>query len=140
MFQAQEERLLDREGLIHEIATQYSIRGFDVSPLERDQVTDFTTKLGALLAQQTTGVEHIQVHLVDHSEVYLVLTSLYLKDEIQQSNVTYNERSRQLHANLERYKQQRATNRSRIVRISHLVEQSLLTGSLGKAPVRYRIY
>ncbi|KAN0123479.1 P-loop containing nucleoside triphosphate hydrolase protein [Russula decolorans] len=95
---AQDERLLDREGLIHEIATQYSIRGFDVSPLERDQVTDFTTKLGALLTQQTTGVERIQ-------------------DEIQQSNVTYNERSRQLHATLERYKQQRATNRSRIAKL-----------------------
>lgn len=95
---AQDERLLDREGLIHEIATQYSIRGFDVSPLERDQVTDFTTKLVALLTQQTTGVERIQ-------------------DEIQQSNVTYNEQSRQLHANLERYKQQRATNRSRIAKL-----------------------
>jgi hypothetical protein len=41
---------------------QYSIRGFDVSPLERDKVTDFTTKLGSLLAQRTTEVERIQVH------------------------------------------------------------------------------
>ncbi|KAF8476550.1 P-loop containing nucleoside triphosphate hydrolase protein [Russula ochroleuca] len=95
---AQEERILDREALIHEIATQYSIRGFDVSPLERDKVTEFTTKLGGLLTQQTAGVERIQ-------------------NEIQQSNATYNERSRQLHATLEKYKQQRASNRTRIAKL-----------------------
>ncbi|KAH9969662.1 P-loop containing nucleoside triphosphate hydrolase protein [Russula dissimulans] len=92
---AQEERILDREALIREIAAQYSIRGFDLSPLERDKVTDFTAKLGSLLAQQSTEVKRVQ-------------------NEIQQSNATYNERSRQLHATLERHKQQRASNRSRI--------------------------
>ncbi|KAI9509211.1 P-loop containing nucleoside triphosphate hydrolase protein [Russula earlei] len=95
---AQEERILDREALIREIATHYGIRGFDMSPLERDKLTDFTTKLGLLLSQQTTEVERVQ-------------------NEIQQSNTTYNERSRQLHAALERDKQQRASNRSRIAKL-----------------------
>jgi DNA repair protein RAD50 len=61
LFQAQEERILDREALIREIATQYGIRGFDVSPLEHNRVIDFTTKLGSLLAQQTAEVESIHV-------------------------------------------------------------------------------
>ncbi|KAH9065351.1 hypothetical protein EDB87DRAFT_1749578 [Lactarius vividus] len=95
---AQEERVLDREALIREIATQNSIRGFDVSPLERDKVLDFTTKLGSLLVQQTAEVDRIQ-------------------NEIVQSNATYNEKSRQLHASLERSKQQRTTNRSRISKL-----------------------
>ena len=62
LLKAQEERILDREALIREIAAQYNIRGFDVSPLEHNRVIDFTTKLGSLLAQQTTEVESIQVH------------------------------------------------------------------------------
>ncbi|KAN0125486.1 P-loop containing nucleoside triphosphate hydrolase protein [Lactarius tabidus] len=95
---AQEERIHDRETLIHEIATQNGIRGFDVSPLERDKVQDFSTKLSTLSAQQTAEVERIQ-------------------NEILQSNATYNEKSRQLHASLERYRQQRASNRSRISKL-----------------------
>ncbi|KAI9443279.1 hypothetical protein H4582DRAFT_1808403 [Lactarius indigo] len=95
---AQEERVLDREVLIREIAAQNGIRGFDTSPLERDKVLDFTTKLSSLLVQQTAEVDRIQ-------------------NEIVQSNATYNEKSRQLHASLERSKQQRATNRSRISKL-----------------------
>ena len=76
LFQAQEERILDREALIREIATQYSIRGFDVSPLEHNRVIDFTTKLGSLLGQQTTEVERIQVHSwCNYSQPDLPLTS-----------------------------------------------------------------
>ncbi|KAH9080471.1 hypothetical protein EDB83DRAFT_2339604 [Lactarius deliciosus] len=95
---AQEERVLDREALIREIAAQNGIRGFDASPLERNKVLDFTTKLSSLLVQHTAEVDRIQ-------------------NEIVQSNATYNEKSRQLHASLERSKQQRATNRSRISKL-----------------------
>ncbi|KAH9049850.1 hypothetical protein EDB84DRAFT_1555814 [Lactarius hengduanensis] len=102
---AQEERVLDREALIREIATQNGIRGFDVSPLERDKVLDFTTKLSSLLVQQTAEVDRIQ-------------------NEIVQSNATYNEKSRQLHASLERSKQQRATNRSRISKLQSDITSS----------------
>jgi hypothetical protein len=78
LSQAQEERILDREALIREIATQYSIRGFDVSPLEQNRVIDFTTKLGSLLAQQTTEVEHIQVQpWCNYSQPDLPLTPRY---------------------------------------------------------------
>ncbi|KAH8998513.1 hypothetical protein EDB92DRAFT_1835583 [Lactarius akahatsu] len=95
---AQEERVLDREALIREIAAQNGIRGFDTSPLERNKVLDFTAKLSSLLVQQTAEVDRIQ-------------------NDIVQSNTTYNEKSRQLHASLERSKQQRATNRSRISKL-----------------------
>lgn len=119
------------------MATQYGIRGFDVSPLEPDKIPEFITKLGSLLAQQRNEVERLQVVRTGYPQPYLALTS-YIQNEIQQSNATYNERSRQLHTTLERHKQQRANNRSRIVRIYYVVEQSVLTGSVGKASVRYR--
>ncbi|KAH9179304.1 P-loop containing nucleoside triphosphate hydrolase protein [Lactarius sanguifluus] len=94
-----------REALIREIATQNGIRGFDVSPLERNKVLDFTTKLSSLSVQQTAEVDRIQ-------------------NEIVQSNATYNEKSRQLHASLERSKQQRATNRSRISKLQSDIASS----------------
>ena len=80
---------------------------------------DFTAKMGVLLTQQTTGVERLQVRCGRPLRTVSRAHVSYLKNEIQQSNVTYNERSRQLHATLERYKQQRANNRSRIVCISY---------------------
>ncbi len=61
LFQAQEERILDRETLIHVIAAKYSIRGFDVSPLQSDRVTDFTAKLASSVAQQSTEVERMHM-------------------------------------------------------------------------------
>ncbi|SRR6266702_948136 len=56
--------MLDREALIREIAAQNGIRGFDASPLERDKVLDFTTKLSSLLVRQTAEVDRIQVRLM----------------------------------------------------------------------------
>jgi hypothetical protein len=62
LFQAQEERIQEREALIRETAKQYNIRGFDISPLEHNSVIDFTMRLGSLLAQQMAEVEGIQVY------------------------------------------------------------------------------
>ncbi|KAI0269907.1 hypothetical protein BC834DRAFT_819813 [Gloeopeniophorella convolvens] len=102
---AQEERIRDREALIREIAAQFNIRGFDTSPLERDRIADFTTKLASLLSQQTAETDHVQ-------------------SDINDSNSTYNEKSRQLHAVSERHKQQWASNRSRISKLQSDISSS----------------
>ena len=65
--------------------------------------------------------------------------TITLQNEIIQSNATYNEKSRQLHASLERHKQQRANNRSRIVRTLHFIVRPFLTPSLVKATIGHHI-
>jgi DNA repair protein RAD50 len=69
--------MLDREALIREIAAQNAMRGFDVSPLERDKILDFTTKLSSLLVQRTAEVDRIQVRLTSagsYSDPALTIT------------------------------------------------------------------
>ncbi len=67
------------------------------------------------------------------------LTQVTLQNEILQSNASYNEKSRQLHANLERCKQQRANNRSRIVCVPRVRVESTLTLISVKATVGHFI-
>lgn len=68
MLQAQEARIADRETLIHEICTKQGIKGFDHSPLERDQVLDFLERLSNMQAKQNDETEDLQVGNV-HIEI-----------------------------------------------------------------------
>jgi hypothetical protein len=131
--------MLDREALIREIAAHNGMRGFDVSPLERDKILDFTTKLSSLSVQQTAEVDRIQVRLTRAGSYSYPALTIMLQNETLQSNATYNEKSRQLHASLERYKQQRANNRTRIVCVLHVILGPFLTPSLGEATIGHYV-
>jgi hypothetical protein len=47
--------------MIRTISTRHSIRGYDRSPIEADQVVEFTTKLTELRRKQNAETERIQV-------------------------------------------------------------------------------
>lgn len=92
---AQEQRLADREELVRELSTKYELKGFDYSPLEKEKVAEFTSRLSDLLRRETMEAEKIQ-------------------EEANTRNKEYQERSRQLHADLERLRQMKATLRNQI--------------------------
>ncbi|KAI0057825.1 hypothetical protein BV25DRAFT_1994717 [Artomyces pyxidatus] len=95
---AQEDRIVDRETLIREMAAQYGVRGFATSPLEPDMVADFTTRLLALQRQQTAEMERI-------------------RSEGRARNEEYMSKSRKLHADWEALKNQRVNDRGRITKL-----------------------
>ncbi|KZT23428.1 P-loop containing nucleoside triphosphate hydrolase protein [Neolentinus lepideus HHB14362 ss-1] len=92
---AQEQRLAEREELIRDLSTKYQIKGYDYSPLEKEKAAEFTSRLSDLLRRETIDAEKIQ-------------------DEVNAKNKEYQERSRQLHADLERLKQMKSSLRNQI--------------------------
>ena len=97
-------------------------------------------KLGALLTQQTTGVERIQVHLVDNLNCILCL-------RFNASRMKFNKAmpltTNDLDNCMPRWKD---TSSSELPTAAELyvyltsLNNHFLTGNLGKAPVRCRIY
>lgn len=59
--QQQEERISDREKLISEISTQHNIKGYNHTPLEREKVIDFISRLNELQRKQRMEFEKLQV-------------------------------------------------------------------------------
>ncbi|KAG6818307.1 hypothetical protein H0H93_006082, partial [Arthromyces matolae] len=57
---AQKQRLVEREQLIHEIADKHNIKGFNITPLEREKVVDFLSKLADLKNKHRTELERLQ--------------------------------------------------------------------------------
>ncbi|KAL6304328.1 P-loop containing nucleoside triphosphate hydrolase protein [Sparassis latifolia] len=91
----QEQRIADRESSIRDISAKYQIKGFDHSPLSREQIQDFIVKLGDLRRRQ-------------HSETNR------LQGENKAKNDEYNEKSRHLHTELQGFKQQKLSIRDRV--------------------------
>jgi DNA repair protein RAD50 len=61
MGQAQEQRIADREALIREISGKHNIKGYDHSPLEREKVIEFISRLDGLQRRQNVELEKLQV-------------------------------------------------------------------------------
>lgn len=59
--QAQEQRIADREELIREISAKHQLKGYDHSPLEREKVAEFVTKIGDLRRRQNAETDKLQV-------------------------------------------------------------------------------
>ncbi|KAF8349440.1 hypothetical protein F5887DRAFT_914397 [Amanita rubescens] len=57
---AQSKRMEEREQLIHEISGKYDIKGFGHSPLERDKVVEFISRLGDVQRKQRAELERLQ--------------------------------------------------------------------------------
>ncbi|KAH9854720.1 hypothetical protein C2E23DRAFT_726150 [Lenzites betulinus] len=57
---AQEQRIADREELIRDIASRHHIKGYENSPLERDQVLQFISTLGDAKRRQNAETDRLQ--------------------------------------------------------------------------------
>lgn len=52
---------MEREQLIHEISGKHDIKGFGHSPLEREKVVEFISRLGDSQRKQRAELERLQV-------------------------------------------------------------------------------
>ena len=59
--QAQSRRIEDRETLIRSIGAKHHMKGYDHSPLEREKVSEFVSRLGELQRRQNAETEQLQV-------------------------------------------------------------------------------
>jgi DNA repair protein RAD50 len=65
VFQAQEQRISDREHHIKDISSKHNIKGYDYTPLEREKVIEFFERLSDLQNRQRTEYEKLQVSRPD---------------------------------------------------------------------------
>ncbi|KAK2465331.1 hypothetical protein APHAL10511_002685 [Amanita phalloides] len=93
--EAQDRRIAEREQLVHEISEKYDIKGFGHSPLERDKIIEFVSKLGDAQRKQRTELEKLQ-------------------SDLRTKTDEYNSRYRQLSSDLEARKLQRGVLRDQI--------------------------
>ncbi|KAF8631077.1 hypothetical protein AX15_002678 [Amanita polypyramis BW_CC] len=93
--EAQNRRIVEREQLIHEISEKYDIKGFSHSPLERDKVMEFITRLGDAQRKQRAELERLQ-------------------SELRVKTDEYNRKLRQLDSELESHRLQKSTLRDQI--------------------------
>ncbi|PFH54076.1 hypothetical protein AMATHDRAFT_852 [Amanita thiersii Skay4041] len=68
--EAQNRRIAEREQLIHEIGEKFAIKGFQHSPLERDKVLEFMTRLGEAQRKQRTEYERLKSDLAAKTDEY----------------------------------------------------------------------
>ncbi|KAI0917273.1 hypothetical protein AcW2_007450 [Taiwanofungus camphoratus] len=102
---AQEQLISDREEMIREIGAKYEIKGYDHSPLEREKVLEFITRLGELRRRQNLETDE-------------------LRDEIKSRSEEYNAKSRRLHTELEGYKQQKSSLRERVTHLQSRISEA----------------
>ncbi|KAF8967155.1 AAA domain-containing protein [Flammula alnicola] len=66
----QHRRIQQREQVIHEIGDVYGIKGFNYSPLERDKVLEFLSRLGDVQRRQQAEYEKLQSDLKAKNDDY----------------------------------------------------------------------
>ncbi|KAF9463040.1 hypothetical protein BDZ94DRAFT_1362864 [Collybia nuda] len=93
--EAQKVRIVEREQLIREIGEKYGIKGFSQTPLEREKVIEFLTRLSESQRTQKSELEKLQNELRIEAE-------------------EYNKKSRQLHYELDGHKLQKRNLREQI--------------------------
>lgn len=92
---AHERRITEREELIRDISDKYNIKGYSHSPLEREKVNEFISRLTDLQRRQRADYEKFQA-------------------EARARNDEYNRQSRQLHTEVESLKLQQSNARDQI--------------------------
>lgn len=108
--------------MIREIGAKYEIKGYDHSPLEREKVLEFITRLGELRRRQNLETDELRVCsllLLLKIGCHWFLTRT--QDEIKSRSEEYNAKSRRLHTELEGYKQQKSSLRERVVSLLEYV-------------------
>ncbi|KAG5639217.1 hypothetical protein H0H81_005696 [Sphagnurus paluster] len=68
--EAQNQRLAEREQLIHEISEKHGIKGFTISPLEREKVIEFLSRLTETKNKHRAELEKFQTDLRTKTEEY----------------------------------------------------------------------
>ncbi|GLB38321.1 putative repair protein [Lyophyllum shimeji] len=68
--EAQNQRLAEREQLIHEISEKHGIRGFNISPLEREKVVEFLSRLNETQNRRRIEFEKLQSDLQTKNEEF----------------------------------------------------------------------
>ena len=61
--QQQKTRIADREQFIHETGDKHGIKGYQYSPLEREKVVEFLSRLGDVQRKQKAEFEKFQVRI-----------------------------------------------------------------------------
>ena len=54
----------EREELVRELATRYHIRGFEQSPLDREQASQFLSTLNDVKRRQHNETDKLQVRMI----------------------------------------------------------------------------
>ena len=91
----------DFSRLVRDLAARFHIKGFEQSPIEREQAHQFLAALNDVKRRQHAETDKLQL-------------------ESRTRNEEYNVKSRQLHTELEGHKQERRALRERVVsRITH---------------------
>lgn len=88
--------MLEREELIRDLAARFHIKGFEQSPIEREEAQQFLAAVNDVKRRQHAETDRLQV-------------------ESRTRNDDYNVKSRQLHTELEGGKQERRALRERVV-------------------------
>ncbi len=96
-LQVIEQRMAEREELIRDLTSRFHIKGFEQSPIEREEAQQFLAALNDVKRRQHAETDRLQV-------------------ESRTRNDEYNVKSRQLHTELESHKQERRTLRDRVVK------------------------
>ncbi|RDB18009.1 DNA repair protein rad50 [Hypsizygus marmoreus] len=68
--EAQNQRISDREQLIRDICDRHGIKGFNISPLEREKVVEFLSRLGETQRKQRAELGALQGELRSKTEEY----------------------------------------------------------------------
>lgn len=112
--QAQNQLLSDRMDLIRELAAKHDIRGFDRSPLEKEKIQEFTSRLSDMQRAKITETDNIQVFDMIYNSTASYADNL-LKIESKAVLDDYAERLRTLDADLQRHKHRKETLREKLV-------------------------
>ncbi|KAH9922826.1 P-loop containing nucleoside triphosphate hydrolase protein [Epithele typhae] len=90
-----EERSNQRDTVVRDVATKHRLRGYDSAPFTPEQISRFMGEFGDLKRKQSAESDRLQI-------------------ETQSRNEEYNRTSRQMHTELEGYKQERRSNRDQV--------------------------
>ncbi|TBU46351.1 hypothetical protein BD309DRAFT_1078711 [Dichomitus squalens] len=90
-----DQRMLERDELIHDLAARFHIKGFEQSSIKREEAQQFIAALNDVKRRQHAETDRLQV-------------------ESRTRNEEYNFKSRQLHTDLEGHKQERRSLRERV--------------------------
>ncbi|CAA7261579.1 unnamed protein product [Cyclocybe aegerita] len=100
----QKRRISSREQAIHEIGDTFGIKGFNYSPLERDKVIEFLTRLDDVQQRRRSELEKLQSELKSENEVYQnklrVLDKELERQNLQKQNIRSQiaERQQKIHS------------------------------------------
>ena len=103
--------MVEREELVRDLSARFHIKGFEQSPIEREQAHQFLAALNDVKRRQHAETDKLQL-------------------ESRTRNEDYNVKSRQLHTELEGHKQERRALRERVVSCKMCPEARCFTEAL----------